>query len=90
MLATRDHRRPAVFAKGKEVAVAARKRYLTTRELSEHLNVPMDTIEYWRKRGRGPRHVKFEGSVRYPVVELEKYEQDPEGYQRQRDLEVNI
>jgi hypothetical protein len=72
--------------------MAARKRYLTVRELAEYLAVPVETINYWRKRypPRGPRHTKFEGSIRYAVSEVEKYEADPEEYQRKRDMEVNI
>jgi Helix-turn-helix domain len=68
----------------------ARKRYLTPPELADYLNIPLETINYWRKRKRGPRSTKFEGSVRYALTEVEKYEADPEEYQRQRDLEVRL
>lgn len=70
--------------------MATRKRYLTASELAEYLNVPVETINYWRKRERGPRHTKFEGSIRYAVSEIEMYEADPEEYQRKRDMEVTI
>lgn len=72
--------------------MARRPRYLTARELAEYLNIPLETINWWRKRypPRGPKATKFEGSIRYAMSEVEKYEADPEGYQRKRDLEVNI
>lgn len=71
---------------------ARRQRYLTARELAEYLNVPLETINWWRKLcpPRGPRHKKFGNSVRYAVSEVEAYEDNPEEYQRKRDLEVNL
>ena len=71
---------------------ARRQRYLTARELAEYLNVPLETINWWRKSypPRGPRAVKFEGSVRYALAEVEKYEDDPQEYSRRRALEVEL
>ena len=71
---------------------ARQQKYLTAQELADYLNVALETINYWRKQcpPRGPRHKKFGGSVRYPVGEVEAYENDPEEYQRKRDLELTF
>lgn len=66
------------------------RRYFTARELAEHLNVKVETINWWRKLDppRGPKHKKFGNSVRYPAAEVERYEDDPEGYDRGRAMEI--
>lgn len=70
--------------------MAAHKRYLKARELAEYLNIPLETINSWRKQDQGPKAKKFGGSVRYALSEVEAYEADPQEYQAKRDLEVNL
>jgi excisionase family DNA binding protein len=39
--------------------------WLTTEQLAEELETPVDTLLHWRKIGKGPPHHKFGRRVRY-------------------------
>lgn len=71
---------------------ARKTRYLTVAELAEWLNLRPETVVWWRKQipPRGPRHKKFGRSIRYPVHEVEAYEEDPQAYDHKRSLEVDF
>jgi hypothetical protein len=48
-------------------------RFLSTAAVAEMLSVPVGTLRYWRKVGVGPAWVKFEGTIRYDVRDVELY-----------------
>lgn len=64
------------------------QKYLTVAELADRFRVSPETVRAWLKYDQGPRSVKIVGRRLFPTAEVEKYEADPEGYQRKRDLEV--
>ena len=37
------------------------------RELADQLSISTATLRNWRSQGRGPKYVKAEGCVRYPI-----------------------
>lgn len=49
-------------------------RWLTTVDLAERYQVPIETIRWWRKVGRGPRAHKLGGLVRYALADVEQWE----------------
>ena len=49
------------------------KPLLTEREVAHQLSVSVETVRYWRKRGRGPRSLKLERTVRYRPEDLDAY-----------------
>jgi hypothetical protein len=59
-------------------AAPARVRHLTQEDLSERLNVPVETLRDWRRDGKGPDYIKGEGgsnaTVRYPLAWVEEWE----------------
>jgi excisionase family DNA binding protein len=46
---------------------------LTEQEVSERLKVPVRTVQYWRRMGRGPAHFKAGRHVRYSVLDVETW-----------------
>lgn len=53
--------------------------YLSTKEVAERYSISIGTLEVWRqqtKNGspRGPQWSVLEGSVRYHILDLEKWE----------------
>lgn len=46
---------------------------LTTDQVAAWLQVPADTVRWWRKRGRGPRFVPLGRHVRYRPADVEAY-----------------
>jgi len=52
--------------------------FLTVKEVSVLLNVPVATMRQWRHRGRGPKFTKMEGSIRYRLSAVRKYIADNE------------
>lgn len=47
---------------------------LTFEQAAEYLNVPVETLKYWKRIGVGPAWVKLEGkSVRYNRTDLDDY-----------------
>ena len=43
------------------------ERWLTIDQLSERLNVPVNTLREWRKNGYGPLGVRLGSSIRSPL-----------------------
>ena len=48
-------------------------RFLTERELAQHLNLSTRTLQCWRRTGRGPQWHKIGGAVRYDARIIEKF-----------------
>lgn len=63
--------------------------YLNSEQLATVLNQKVRTIRYWHRVGYGPKSVKIGRSVQYAKAEVEKFCADPEGYQAQREKEIN-
>jgi hypothetical protein len=61
------------------VMVAPSGRWLTIRQLSERLQVPVKTLRFWRSRGFGPPGTKFgdgkSALLRYWIPGVEAWEQ---------------
>ena len=53
--------------------------YLKPTDHLSKLGVSNSTLEYWRKEGKGPPWVKWEGSIRYPLKELEAWQAQKPG-----------
>ncbi len=50
------------------------KKWLTTKEVAERLNVAPATLTEWRHEGKGPPFVKVSRNcVRYPEDQLERW-----------------
>lgn len=54
-------------------------RYLSTRQLSERLCIPEETLRDWRRHDRGPAYIRSESdgdkaTIRYPLAEVEAWE----------------
>ncbi len=47
--------------------------FITTKQLAAFLGLRSNTLEIWRLRGVGPRHVRFGRAVRYRLDDIEKY-----------------
>lgn len=52
------------------------KAYLKPEELSERLDVPIRTLENWRRHKIGPPWAKFGNAVRYPIAGVERHERE--------------
>lgn len=50
---------------------------LTTREASAYFEgkISVRTLNNWRSQGKGPRFLRMEGKVLYPIDELKRWEQ---------------
>jgi hypothetical protein len=63
-------------------APASNVTWLTIEQLSDRLQIPVNTLRYWRSRSRGPRAVKLVpgqgGQIRYRLSEVERWEHDLE------------
>lgn len=46
---------------------------LTAEDVSELLQVPLDTLRSWRRRGEGPPHMKLGNLIRYDQAELDHW-----------------
>ena len=44
--------------------------FVTTKQLSVILSVPIGTLSYWRTKKRGPRYVKVGRHVRYDLSDI--------------------
>ena len=49
--------------------------HLTEHEVAERFALSVKTVRDWRLTGYGPRFRKFGRAVRYPLAEIEKFEQ---------------
>jgi hypothetical protein len=47
--------------------------FLTDEQLAERLNVSINTVRSWRFRKTGPRYVKLNRIIRYPVSGVEEF-----------------
>jgi hypothetical protein len=47
--------------------------YLSATEASSFLNIPVNTLGFWRYAGRGPKFFKLEGRVMYALEDLQTY-----------------
>ncbi len=58
--------------------VLTNKRILSVKEASEYFGgrPSVSTLNKWRKTGKGPRYVKMETFVGYPVDALNQYLED--------------
>lgn len=65
-------------------------KYLSPEELATWLAIPLRTIRRWRVNGYGPEPAKFGRLLRYPISEVRKFEQDPEGYQYEKEMEIDL
>lgn len=48
--------------------------YITTDEFAARLRLKRNTIEHWRKQGRGPKHTKLGRRVLYKLADVEAWE----------------
>ncbi len=55
------------------IPVSAPDRALREQEIAEWLGLSIATLRAWRRRGQGPRFVKFGRSVRYMVGDVEQF-----------------
>ena len=47
---------------------------LNTAEAAEYLGLQPDTLERWRRQGRGPKYIRMEGwAIRYRRCDLESF-----------------
>lgn len=53
-------------------------RHLTTAEVSKYFggNLSVRTLNNWRSQGKGPKFLRLEGKIMYPIEELKKWEQE--------------
>jgi len=52
-----------------------KKDYLTKEELAKRWGVSIDLLNKWRCQGKGPKYYKL-GGVKYPIKEVEKFENE--------------
>lgn len=45
--------------------MAATIRLMTIGQVAEMVNIPVNTLRYWRHRGRGPHGARIEGRLLY-------------------------
>lgn len=68
--------------------------FMTVRQVSAYLNVSPNTLNYWRRTGRGPRGVRMGKILRYRRSAVEEWiqnctEQDPRTRESVPDLPAN-
>ncbi len=66
-------------------ALGRPRRLLTTRELSDYLNVPAGTLYTWRSNGDGPSSMKVGRHVRYRGEDVEAWLVSRTGHPRDRN-----
>lgn len=49
---------------------------LTQHELADRWGIASRTLENWRQADKGPPFMKLEGTIRYRLADIEKYEQE--------------
>jgi len=47
--------------------------WLKTEEAAEHMGFKRKTLDNWRSEGRGPRYSRVGRSIRYHILDLEKF-----------------
>lgn len=68
--------------------------FMTVRQVSAYLNVSPNTLNYWRRTGRGPRGIRMGKILRYRRSAVEEWiqsctEQDPRTRESVPDLPAN-
>ena len=64
---------------------------LTEAELAEYLDVPVDTVRYWRRQGTGPVPVRLPNRrVRYRHEVVDKWVESQEQQSRVRSKKRHI
>jgi predicted site-specific integrase-resolvase len=56
-------------------------RVYTPEQLAEHLQVPVDTLEWWRRKGKGPNWFLAGRHPRYREAAITAWEQEQEARQ---------
>lgn len=46
---------------------------LTIQQVSDRFQISVRTLRYWRTKGVGPKAIRLEGSLRYPVRGIEDW-----------------
>lgn len=64
--------------------VAPSDEFLTTEQLAELLQVPVQTCRAWRHYGTGPKGVRLGRHVRYRRTDVDRWIEDKERAQRPR------
>ena len=49
------------------------EKFLKEAEVAEMFNVSKRTLQEWRRSGKGPRHFKLGGMIRYRPKDIDKY-----------------
>lgn len=49
------------------------KKYLRSEQAAAHLDIPLETLRYWRKNGTGPKGVKIGRHVMYRRADLDAW-----------------
>lgn len=52
------------------------RQLINERQLSQSLQIPVETVRYWRKVGRGPAWVKIGRNVRYDSAVIDQFIED--------------
>lgn len=55
------------------MTAAARQKLATPQEVSEHYQIPVETLYQWRRRRIGPRWAKLGHHVRYRWADVERF-----------------
>lgn len=67
---------------GKPTVLPSDPPYLTSDELAERYQVPVQTVRYWRHMGTGPKAVKIGRFVRYRMDAVLMWEKELEAAAR--------
>lgn len=65
-------------------------RYLSPKGLADWFDVPLRTVRRWQTEGYGPKPIRLNRLLRYPMSEVKKFETDPEAYQCKREMEIDL
>jgi predicted DNA-binding transcriptional regulator AlpA len=55
------------------IQVDGTMKLLSTKQVSEILNLPESTLRYWRCAGLGPSYVKLGGRIKYDEADVHAY-----------------
>lgn len=69
-------RNPTTKAKSPNAEQNPTERLWTVDDAAYYLQVPVQTLYYWRQTGRGPRSYRIGREVRYIPTEVQAYVQD--------------
>lgn len=60
-------------AAARQISSMSSEPLLTEREAAEYLNIPSETLRYYRWQGTGPRFIKIGRYVRYRPSDVEAW-----------------